>query len=153
MTFDIHEATNRDDWTGVHAIRQAVFVDEQDCPPEEEWDEHDDPDLRGQRVHHLLGTMAGLPVACARWREVWDEGTGRVKIERIAVIPAFRRQGLASRIVGRALDQAKSAGHTRFVLHAQTYAADLYRTFGFEPEGAPFQEAGIEHVKMTLTAP
>ena len=153
MTLDIHEATDRDDWQGVRAIRQAVFVEEQACPPEEEWDEHDAPDLRGRRVHHLLGTVEGLPVACARWREVWDDGTGQVKIERIAVIPAFRRQGFASRIVGRALDQAKKAGHRQFVLHAQTYAAGLYQTFGFEPEGKPFKEAGIEHVKMTLTAP
>ncbi len=151
MTFEIREATSSTDWEGVRAIRQAVFVEEQACPPEEEWDEHDAPDLRERRVHHLLGTVEGLPVACTRWREVWKEGTGRIKIERVAVLAPFRRQGYARRLVGRALDQAQADGHTRFVLHAQTQAVGLYGAFGFEPEGEPFEEAGIEHVKMTLT--
>lgn len=152
MTLDIREATSDQDWKGVRAVRQAVFVEEQACPPEEEWDEHDAPALRGRRVHHLLGTVGGLPVACARWREVWDGGTGRIKLERFAVLPSFRGRGFARQMVGHALDQARAAGHRRFVLHAQTYAAGLYGAFGFEPEGEPFEEAGIEHVKMTLTA-
>lgn len=148
MPLEIHDATTEADWQAVQAVRQVVFVEEQACPPEEEWDEHDAPELRGQTVHHLLGTVSGLPVACARWRSVGDD---TAKLERFAVLPAFRGRGLARQLVGHALDQARAAGLHRFVLHAQTYVTGLYEAFGFEPEGEVFDEAGIDHVKMTLT--
>ena len=34
------------------------------------------------------------------------------------------------------------------VLHAQTYARQLYDKAGFRPHGRIFWEAGIEHVAM-----
>ncbi len=75
---------------------------------------------------------------------------GGVKLERFAVVPEARGRGLARALIARALADAHAAGHRRFVLHAQTYVAGLYASFGFEPVGDVFDEAGIEHVKMTL---
>jgi predicted GNAT family N-acyltransferase len=54
-------------------------------------------------------------------------------------------------MVARAMSDARAAGRTRFVLHAQAHLADFYASFGFAVSGAQFEEAGIEHVKMTLT--
>lgn len=149
----VSEATSEADWRRVRAVRQAVFVEEQACPPEEEWDAHDAPGERGRRVHHLLGTVGGEAVACARWRTVETADGPAAKLERFAVLPAWRRRGLAREVVARTLADARAAGHRRFVLHAQTYAAGLYAAFGFAPTGGAFDEAGIEHVKMTLTDP
>ena len=153
----IREATSPADWQAVRAVRQAVFVDEQACPPEEEWDAHDDADRRGTDTHHLLATEGadparggGVAVGCARWRAVETDAGPAAKLERFAVVEAARGRGLGRALVARALGDARDAGHVRFVLHAQTAAAPLYAAFGFEPEGDVFDEAGIEHVKMTL---
>ena len=143
---DIREAISDADWRAVRDVRQRVFVEEQACPPEEEWDAFDAPDARGRTVHHLLAVRNGAPVGAARWRPV----RGAVKLERFAVVPEGRGTGLGRALVARALAGARAAGHTRFVLHAQTYVAGLYASFGFRPEGDVFDEAGIEHVKMTL---
>lgn len=146
MTMRVHEATSDADWQAVRAIREAVFVQEQSCPPEEEWDAHDAADARDRTVHHLLGTLGAEPVACARWRPVGDVA----KLERFAVLVPFRGRGLAREMVAAALAEARSAGFTRFALHAQSHLAGFYAGFGFVSHGDRFDEAGIEHVKMTL---
>ena len=155
----IREATSDADWEAVRAVRQAVFVEEQACPPEEEWDAHDAPERRGRETHHLLAllptppTAGGVAVGCARWRAVDDGRGGAAKLERFAVVPDARGQGIGRALVARALADARAAGHRRFALHAQTAAAPLYAAFGFRAQGDVFDEAGIEHVKMTLADP
>ena len=149
----VREATSDAEWAAVRAVRQRVFVEEQACPPDEEWDAHDAPERRGRETHHLLAERGGVPVGCARWRAVPGGAvppSETAKLERFAVVPEARGAGLARALVARALADARAAGHRRFVLHAQTYVAPLYAAFGFRPEGGPFDEAGIEHVKMTL---
>lgn len=150
---DLRDAISDADWHRVRDVRQRVFVEEQACPPEEEWDTHDAPGERGRAVHHLLGLLDGEAVACARWRTVETDAGRAAKLERFAVLPDHRGRGLARQLVARTLADARAAGHRRFVLHAQTYAAGLYAAFGFAPVGDAFDEAGIEHVKMTLTDP
>ena len=149
---EIRPATSDADWAAVQAVRRAVFVDEQAVPDADEWDAWDAPDLRGRSVHHLLAERVGeadddrQPVGAARWRAVGE----MAKLERFAVVPSARGAGLGRRLVARALADARAAGYRRFVLHAQTYVAGLYRSFGFRVEGEPFIEDGLEHVKMTL---
>lgn len=147
---EIREAVTEADWQAVRAVRQRVFVEEQACPPEEEWDAHDAPEARGVTVHHLLAERDGRPVGCARWRLTGDGAAATAKLERFAVVPEARGSGLGRALVARALADARAAGLRRFVLHAQTYVAGLYASFGFRPVGGPFDEAGIEHVKMAL---
>ncbi len=142
----IREIIDEADWQAVRAIREAVFVQEQACPPDEEWDAHDAADARGRTVHHLLATLGAEPVACARWRPVGDVA----KLERFAVLVPFRGRGIAREMVSVALAEARAAGFTRFALHAQSHLAGFYASFGFAPHGDLFGEAGIEHVKMTL---
>ncbi|HYE94680.1 MAG TPA: GNAT family N-acetyltransferase [Rubricoccaceae bacterium] len=139
------------DWAAARAIRQRVFVEEQACPPEEEWDAHDAPEARGRTCHHLLGLVDGEPVAVARWRAVVDEGKPAAKLERFAVRPEHRGSGLGRAMVAHALADARAAGFSRFVLHAQAHLEGLYAAFGFRRVGEGFEEAGIPHVKMVLT--
>ena len=58
---EIREAVTEADWAAVRAVRQRVFVEEQACPPEEEWDTYDAPEARGATVHHLLAERDGQP--------------------------------------------------------------------------------------------
>ncbi len=147
---DVREVTTDAGWAAVRSVREAVFVREQACPPDEEWDAHDAPEERGRSVHHLLGTVGGETAACARWRPVVLDGAPAAKLERFAVLMPFRGRGRGRDLVAAALAEARTAGHTRFVLYAQSHLDRFYGSFGFEPVGDLFWEAGIEHVKMTL---
>ncbi len=154
--FVVRRLTGEPDWEAAQDIRRRVFIDEQGCPPEEEWDEHDLPApgsgpgqaVRGISCVHLVGLLAGEPVATARWREVAMAGAPAAKLERFAVLPAHRGRGLGHRLVEATMDDARAAGFDRFALHAQSRLVPFYAGFGFVPAGAPFYEAGIEHVKM-----
>ena len=146
MTLTIHSADDPAPFAEARRIRHAVFVEEQACPPELEWDEHDADDARGQSCFHLLGYADGAPVAVSRWRPVGEAA----KLERFAVLHEHRGRGAGRQMVAGALEAARAAGHDRFVLHAQAHLEGFYRSFGFQRTGEPFDEAGIEHVKMVL---
>jgi predicted GNAT family N-acyltransferase len=150
--FLVRRLADAADWEAAREIRRRVFIQEQGCPPEDEWDEHDAPSARGTTCIHLLGLAGDEPVATARWRAVDLAGAPAAKLERFAVLREHRGRGLGRRIVAAAMDDARAAGHGRFVLHAQSYLVGFYAGFGFAPAGAPFDEAGIEHVRMTLVA-
>lgn len=152
---EIAPAVADDDWLRVRTIRHAVFVEEQACPPELEWDAPDAAAHRGTRTHHLLARVRGEAAGCARWRAIDGEApvsTERVaKLERFAVLPAYRGTGVGRALVNRAMADATAAGFSRLVLHAQAHLAPWYASFGFRVVGVPFDEAGIRHVKMERT--
>jgi len=120
----------------VFAIRREVFVGEQNCPPELEW-EHEDEST------HFLATVDGVPAGAARWRKT-DNG---YKLERFAVLKQFRGQGVAQELVRTVL--ADLPANAEYIyLNAQIQAMSLYEKFGFIKEGPQFEEAGIQHFKM-----
>ena len=119
-------------------IRRAVFIEEQGVPPGLEMDGRD-----GEAVH-FLALAGGEPVGCARLRSV----EGRAKIERMAVLPPWRRRGVGRRLMESLLAHGREAGFGEFVLHAQRTAEAFYRKSGFVAAGDPFVDAGIEHVAM-----
>ncbi|TSJ41105.1 GNAT family N-acetyltransferase [Mucilaginibacter corticis] len=120
----------------VFAIRREVFVGEQNCPPELEW-EHEDEST------HFLATVEGVPAGASRWRKT-DNG---YKLERFAVLKQFRGQGVAQELVRTVL--ADLPADVKYIyLNAQIQAMSLYEKFGFVKEGPQFEEAGIQHFKM-----
>jgi predicted GNAT family N-acyltransferase len=133
---------SEDDWSAARAIRTRVFVDEQGCAPEEEWDGHD------EASRHVLGRVEGQPVATARWRTVSYEEEVVAKLERIAVLPAHRGEGHGTRLVHHIVRDARRAGFHTFLLHAQAHLDDWYAALGFVSTGRTFMEAGIPHVEM-----
>jgi predicted GNAT family N-acyltransferase len=145
-SFTVRRAELPDDWPAVAAIRTRVFVEEQRCPPDEEFDRHE------AVSRHFLGLAGGRPVAAARWREVSTPVGPAAKLERFAVLPGHRGRGRGAALVRHLLADAGAAGHRRFVLHAQAHLEDFYRRLGFTPTGERFEEAGIPHLKMVLAA-
>ena len=122
----------------VFAIRREVFVGEQNCPPELEW-EFEDESI------HFLATVDDVPAGASRWRKT-DKG---YKLERFAVLKNFRGMGLGQELVKAVLaDLPADASYV--YLHAQVQAVPLYEKFGFEKVGPEFEEAGIRHYKMEL---
>lgn len=121
------------------AVRHAVFVVEQNVPPELEMDEHD-----SVCVHAVAYDADGQAL-----------GTGRLlpdgHIGRMAVHRRARGLGVGARLLGALIEAGRSAGHGRLMLNAQTHARGFYEGQGFVVEGEEFMEAGIPHVAMTRT--
>lgn len=133
---------SEEDWQRARAIREHVFIDEQDCPPDEEWDGHD------ETSRHVLGWVDGTTVATARWRTVAHEEEIVAKLERFAVLPSHRDQGYGTQLVQYVLDDARRAGFDTFLVHAQAHLKDWYADLGFHSTGRTFEEVGIPHVEM-----
>ncbi|HRR09043.1 MAG TPA: GNAT family N-acetyltransferase [Rhodothermales bacterium] len=135
--------SNESEWQSVKHIRTEVFILEQACPPEEEWDLFDDT------ATHILGTVNGVPAACARWRITKSgDGDGLAKLERFAILAPFRGKGYGRQIVEWTIDQAEKAGYLIQMIHAQAHLQFFYNSLGFRPIGKLFDEAGIPHIRM-----
>jgi len=119
-------------------IRFAVFVAEQQVPPEIELDEWD-----ADSDHALATDEFGRTIA-----------TGRLLLDghigRMAVLREWRGQGAGAAILMALLSRATERGMERVVLNAQTHACGFYARFGFTQFGDEFMEAGIPHVEMEL---
>jgi predicted GNAT family N-acyltransferase len=126
------------DMNAAFAIRREVFCAEQGVPEAVEIDGLD-PECR-----HYLARRGGDAVGTARTRSLGAEGG--VKIERVAVLKSVRGAGIGKALMDRLLGDI-SAGPA--VLNAQLEVEGFYAKLGFVSEGEVFQEAGIDHVRMT----
>jgi predicted GNAT family N-acyltransferase len=133
---NVRKVTEQADLDKVYAVRREVFVVEQNCPPELEWEFEEES-------NHFLATIDDEPAGACRWRKT-DKG---YKLERFAVLKEFRGFGVGQAMVQAVLnDLPVDAGYV--YLHAQIQAVTLYEKFNFEKTGPEFEEAGIRHFKM-----
>ncbi|MFW6094615.1 MAG: GNAT family N-acetyltransferase [Pseudomonadota bacterium] len=125
----------------LRAVREAVFIREQNVPRALEWDGAD-----ATATHFLATDDAGRAIGCAR---LLPGG----QIGRMAVLLEFRGRGLGRRLLDAAVAAAQHQGLTRVFLHAQVSAAGFYRKAGFVPVGDEYIEAGIPHRTMERDLP
>jgi len=123
-------------------VRRQVFVREQGIPESIELDEYDEQAL------HILVTMGVRAIGTAR---VLFPSTNLAKIERMAVLKAFRRRGIGRKIIAFLEAELINKGMSQEILHAQYVAIPFYESCGFQAVGLPFWEAGIKHIKMHKT--
>lgn len=127
-----------DDQADLRHVREQVFIVEQQCPEEEEWDALD------EKSHHVL----------ARDRDGHPIGTGRLtperKIGRMAVLAPWRGRGVGDAILRVLLEQARALRLPVVEMHAQTHAIPFYARLGFAAYGEEFLECGIAHRRMRL---
>ncbi len=119
-------------------VRAAVFVVEQGVACEIEVDGRDQ-----NCVHFLARDGGGNPVGTARLDREGHVG-------RVAVLAAWRRKGVGSRLMEAAVGKARKLGMARVELNSQTHATRFYERLGFEVVGEEFAEAGIPHVRMVM---
>lgn len=137
--FRVEPADYHADLDDLRAIREPVFVVEQNVPIELEWDELD------PLCHHVIARdNAHRPI-----------GTGRLtpehKIGRMAVLPAWRGKGVGDALLSALIEQARDLGWSEVKLNAQVSAVGFYEKFGFVAFGDDYEEAGIQHRSMALT--
>lgn len=139
--FRVEPADYAADFKDLRAVREPVFVTEQNVPLELEWDELD------PHCHHVI----------ARDAQHRPIGTGRLtpehKIGRMAVLREWRGQGVGEALLRALIERARELGWTEVSLNSQVSAMGFYEKFGFEPYGERFEEAGIEHQAMRLALP
>ncbi len=121
----IRVARTLEDLMRVTAIRSAVFLTDQVCPYEEEFDGND------LCAIHLIGSVGGEPAACIRARFFADF----VKLERLAVRQEFRRSRISFMMVQAGIELARKKGFRRIYGHAQDRLVDFWARFGAKPLG------------------
>lgn len=134
--FEILLGDYQDRTESIRGIRDEVFVVEQSVPLEVEHDELDEV------ATHILVLLEGSAIATGRMLEDGHIG-------RIAVLKAHRGKGVGKLIMQKFLAHAKEQKLKTVWLSSQWHAHRFYCNLGFVCIGGQYQEAGIDHVKMT----
>jgi predicted GNAT family N-acyltransferase len=127
------------DFDQIFRIREAVFEQEMGIAEEAQLDGFD------AVAHHYIMVVSGRAVGVARWRVTLG---GNIRLERLAILPAFRKMGLGAALMQKMLGDVPKSRRT-FIecpIHQQAY----FNRFGFQPEGEVFDFQGIPHVRMEL---
>jgi drug/metabolite transporter (DMT)-like permease/GNAT superfamily N-acetyltransferase len=88
------------------------------------------------RGRALLATVDGVPVGCALLREYEDDVC---ELRRVWVRPAFRRRGIARRLLRLAVEEARSLGYRRM---------QFLTSERFEPAIALYESEGFERIPL-----
>src|SRR5437899_9771412 len=121
----VRVARSLTDMMQVVAIRASVFMSDQICPYEEEFDGND------FCATHLIGYMGNEPAACIRARFFADF----CKLERLAVRAEYRKTRLAFQTVRAGIELARKKGFRRIYGHAQDRLVNFWAHFGAKPLG------------------
>ncbi len=153
---EVREIRNQSDLSQAFDIRRRVFVIEQECPPDEEYDTYE------ESSRHFLAKFKGLSVGTCRFRTT-QKG---IKLERFAVLKDYRKTGIGAALLQNCLDiitknkvDSNDSSSPKIVtpslpniyLHAQEHALEFYTKYHFIAEGERFYEAGIPHFSMRFT--
>jgi predicted GNAT family N-acyltransferase len=133
-------ARNFEDMMRVAAIRNVVYMGEQECPYYEEYDGND------LSATHLLAYMGDEPIGCLRLRFFADFA----KLERLAIRKEFRKSRAAFQLVRAAFKFCQKKGYGRIYAHSQTRLVDFWKRFGFQvlEGGKSFVFSGYDYVEV-----
>lgn len=138
--FTTRTASWENDKSALMQVRHVVFVEGQNVPASLESDDYDSTSW------YVIAELPDrTPIGCARLQR-------NGKVTRIAVLDEYRRHGIARQMLSDIITLAENHGLTALYLHAQITAIGLYEQFGFVQCGAQFEEAGIQHIKMTRSS-
>lgn len=118
-------------------IREQVFIQEQHIPVEEEWDAQD-----AVALHFVVYDQA-QPIATARLLQNHSIG-------RVAVLKAYRGQGIGKLLMLEMIQQAKHEQRKFLKLSSQVHAVQFYAGLGFTVQGEQYLDCGIPHIDMYL---
>jgi predicted GNAT family N-acyltransferase len=133
-------ARNLEDLGRVIAMRSAVYIGEQECPYEEEYDGND------LAATHLLVYVGDEPAGCLRVRFFADFA----KIERLVVRKEFRKTRAAFHVVRAGFKLCQAKGYRRVYGHSQTRLVNFWSRFGFRvmEGGKKFVFSDFDYVEI-----
>lgn len=123
------------------AVRAAVFMMEQRCPYDEEFDGND------RTCTHVVGKVGDEPAATLRIRYF----AGFVKLERLAVLPQFRGTSIAKFTIQSAIDFCRRKGYRRMYGHSQKRLLGFWAQYGFKPmeKNVPLVFSDHEYIEVS----
>ncbi len=127
------------DYMKVVAIRSSVFLAEQDCPYDEEFDHND------LSASHLIAYLRNEPVATLRIR--WFASFA--KIERVCVMKHVRGGALVKLMIETAVEMIGRKGYRHVLGYIQKRLVPFWKQLGFHPrEGRDgFRFSDYEYVE------
>ena len=127
------------------ALRQEVFVVEQNCP-------YQDCDGKDLQSWHLLGRDALGKLIC--YTRLLPEGLaypGYTSIGRVVSAPSARGTGSGKVLMEKSIEMCRQLfGNQPIKIGAQSYLLKFYEGFGFRSTSEEYLEDGIPHTKMIL---
>ena len=111
------------DYMKVVAIRSSVFLAEQDCPYDEEFDHND------LSASHLIAYLRNEPVATLRIR--WFASFA--KIERVCVMKHVRGGALVKLLIETAVEMIGRKGYRHVLGYIQKRLVPFWKQLGFHP--------------------
>jgi predicted GNAT family N-acyltransferase len=137
-------ARSLEDLARVISVRSAVYLAEQECPYDEEFDGND------LSATNLLGYVGKEPAGCLRIRYFADFA----KLERLAVRREFRNTRLAFHLVRAGIELCRVKGYQRMYGHAQKRLVNFWARFGFHlfEGGKELVFSDFDYVEMVLDA-
>lgn len=129
----------------IMALRQEVFVVEQNCP-------YLDADGKDLHAWHLMGRDPDLRLlAYTRLLPVGVSYEGYCSIGRVVSSPAARGTGGGRAVMQRSIELCRHLfGPAPIKIGAQTYLLRFYESLGFRSTSEEYLEDGIPHTKMIL---
>jgi predicted GNAT family N-acyltransferase len=121
VEFSASVVNSQDDLAKAFAIRSAVFISEQKCPYDEEFDGND------FCATHILAFIDGEPAGTMRVRWFADFA----KVERFSVLPHFRRRELTKAMIDLSVDLVTRKGYTTMYGHVQRRLVPFWEKYGF----------------------
>lgn len=130
------------------ALRQTVFVVEQNCP-------YLDCDGLDLQSWHLMGRDETGRLVC--YTRLLPEGlpyAGYTSIGRVVSAPSVRGTGIGKVLMQESIKRCLQLfGPKPIKIGAQTYLLKFYEGLGFQSTGEAYLEDGIPHTKMILLSP
>jgi len=126
------------------ALREEVFILEQQCI-------YKDIDGIDQFCLHGLAYVSSQKIVS--YLRIVPPGTlyPETSIGRVVTDLSFRKKGFTRYLFSQAIEKCfNSFPSHNILLTAQTYLIPFYSDFGFKVISAPYDDAGIMHVKMLL---
>jgi len=132
-------AASDEDLKGIIAVRRQVFTREMGIPEKLVFDGHD------ERMLQIVVKDGETVIGTARVQSLEDN---QAKLERMAVLKAFRGKGIGRHIISFIDEELRNRQVKQIILHAQHEAVEFYRSSGFKETGEPFWDVGIKHIKL-----
>ena len=127
----------------IMALRQEVFVVEQNCP-------YQDCDGKDMESWHLLGRDDSGKLVC--YTRLLPAGVSYPEypsIGRVVSAPSARKTGIGKILMEKSIEKCLELfGNQAIKIGAQTYLLRFYEGFGFRSTGEEYLEDGIPHTKM-----
>tara|TARA_S200000501_G_scaffold183059_1_gene172457 strand:+ start:186 stop:629 length:444 start_codon:yes stop_codon:yes gene_type:complete len=130
------------DFLRIFELRIEVFIFEQKCPIEEEFDIHDN--LNSDSIHFIVEDNG----ECVGTARIVKYENNKFKIQRVCIKKSKRKLSFGSKLMDKMHQYLISLNIGIIEISAQTSALKFYKNLGYLEEGSRYLEAGLEHIKM-----